>query len=91
MNQPTECKWCGHELVDETTNDDLFACGSSRRFFSDTWSQSKGCMEIMENRDRIFATDNRIRRAMDLLYKSTRFHIVHQLIQILEGGDNAAD
>ena len=81
----SRCKWCGHELADETTNDELFACGSSHRFFSDTWSQSKGCMEIIENRDRIFATDNRIRRAMALLYRSTRFHIVHELIQILEG------
>lgn len=54
------CIWCGHELVDETTNDDLFACGSSHRFSSDTWSQSKGCMEIMQSR-------RRIQRAVEVL------------------------
>ena len=47
------CIWCGHELVDETTTDELFACGSSHRFFLDTWSQSKGCVEIMQSRERI--------------------------------------
>lgn len=85
------CIWCGHELMDDTTHENVYACGTVQHPMSDVWSQSAGCMEIIENRDRIFATDNRIRRAMDLLNKSTRFHIVNQLIQILEGVDNAAD
>ena len=86
-----ECTWCGLELTDDTTHIAVYACGSVQNTISGCWNQSKGCTEIVKNRDRIFATDNRIRRAMDLLNKSTRFHIVHQLIQILEGGDESAD
>lgn len=92
MNQPNECKWCGHELVDETTNDELFACGSSHRFSSDTWSQSKGCMEIMQSRERIQRALEAI-KTLERYTVSTRGYFLQTImrsdvIRILEGGDN---
>jgi len=85
--QPTECEcvWCGLHDICDNDDDRFFACGTILAMRSGVWNQSTGCQEIMASRDSILATDNRIRRAMALVEKSTRFHVVNQLIQILEG------
>ena len=55
MSRPDKCKWCGsHEIDDDdTTTDIVFACGSTRRFFSDICFQSVPCAEILDLRNRI--------------------------------------
>ena len=55
--RPTECIWCGLELLDDTTHDTIFACGTVRHPRSDRWSQSTGCKEIMRSREQIQRAD----------------------------------
>ena len=47
------CIWCGLEMIDDTTQDTVYACGSMQHSSSDVWSQSTGCVEIMRSRRRI--------------------------------------
>lgn len=54
------CIWCGHEPLNDTTHETVYACGTVQHPRSDVWSQSAGCMEIMRSR-------NRIKRAVEVL------------------------
>jgi hypothetical protein len=60
MTKPSECIWCGLELLDDTTHDTIFSCGTVQHPRSDCWSQSTGCEEIMRSRERIQRADQDI-------------------------------
>ena len=51
MSGPDKCRWCGLPEIDDGTTDTVFACGSSRRLFSDIYFQSAGCEEIVSLRN----------------------------------------
>ena len=83
--RPNECIWCGLELLDDTTHDTIFACGTVQHPRSDCWSQSTGCEEIMRSRERI-------KRAVEVLEGAERCNggwldviEVDQAIAILKG------
>ena len=76
MGRPSECIWCGLELTDDTTDDKIFACGSMLHAISGRWSQSTGCVEILQSR-------KRIKRAVEVLEKARRICVV-----ISDGNDD---
>ena len=47
------CIWCGLEMIDDTTQNTVYACGSMQHSSSDVWSQSTGCEEIMRLCERV--------------------------------------
>ena len=63
------CIWCGHEPLDDMTHETVYACGSVQHPRSDVWSQSTGCAEIMQSRERI-------QRAVEVLEGARRICVV---------------
>lgn len=63
------CIWCGLHEIDDGTTDTVFACGSSRRLFSDICFQSAGCEEILQLR-------KRIADAIELARQADRFDVI---------------
>lgn len=87
MSRPTECKWCGcREIRTKTDFSSHFWCFSSYWHEYDEWNLSNNCaaacaVQLAELRERV-------QRAVKSLEKFTRFYVVNQVIEILEGKGN---
>lgn len=100
MDRPSECIWCGLGLLDDTTHETIYECGTVQHPRSDRWSQSAGCVEIMRSRKRIERAIKALEDANQIMMRLdddedvslvVESQVVSHAIEILEGEEDEDD